>query len=325
MRVSKELKVGLFMVITIAVLYLGFNYLKGIDFFSDDNKFYVVYENVNGLNVSNPVTVNGFSVGRVSKITLDQGSTNEVIVELDINGEVVLGDSATATLNSDFLGNKSILLSTGDISQPLEPGDTIIAVVDKGITELLAESAQPVANNLESTIKKINAILDNLSGNSGKINRIMDRLEKTSVMLNATIAETKENLGKVTTTFTEVGENVNGTLSEARPVLSNMKVFTDSLKELEMKKTLEEAQLTLKKLGDAVDQFTENEGTLGKLMNDDSLYVNLNNAAKSLDELLIHLDTQPKHFFSPLGKSKKKIERDQRKAEEKAEKEAQED
>lgn len=307
------------MVIIIAVLYLGFNYLKGIDFFSDSNKYYVVYENVNGLNVSNPVTVNGFSVGRVSRISLDQAKQNEVIVELDISGEVILGDSATATLNSDFLGNKSILLSTGDISAPLEPGDTLIAILDKGIAEMLAESAQPVANNLESTIKKINAILDNLSGNSGKINRIMDRLEKTSVMLNATIAETKENLGKVTTTFTEVGENVNGTLAKTQPVLENMEVFTDSLKQLEMKKTLEEVNLTLEKLGNAVDKFTTNEGTLGKLMNDDSLYVNLNQAAESLDELLNHLNTQPKHFFSPLGKSKKKIERDLRKQEEEEE------
>ncbi len=316
MRISKELKVGFFMVLTIAILYLGFNYLKGIDFFSDNSKYYVIYENVNGLNVSNPVTVNGFSVGRVSKISLDQDQQNEVIVELDISEEIILGDSATATLNSDFLGNKSILLFTGDISQPLEPGDTLIAILDKGITELLAESAQPVANNLESTIKKINAILDNLSGNSGKINRIMDRLEKTSVMLNATIAETKENLGRVTTTFTEVGESVNSTMAKTQPVLDNMKVFTDSLKQLEMKKTLEEARITLEKLGNAVDQFTENEGTLGKLMNDDSLYVNLNNAAKSLDELLIHLDNQPKHFFAPLGKSRKKIEKDRRKQEE---------
>jgi len=324
-RISKELKVSFFMVFTIAILYLGFNYLKGIDFFSDNNKFYIIYENVNGLNVSNPVMVNGFSVGRVSDINLNQSNNNEVIVELDIDGDVVLGDSATATLNSDFLGNKSILLSTGDINKPLEPGDTLIAILDKGIAELLAESAQPVANNLESTIKKINAILDNLSGNSGKINRIMDRLEKTSVMLNATIAETKENLGKVTTTFTEVGANVNGTLSRANPVLENMKVFTDSLKSLEMEQTLEQARITLDKLGTAVDKFSENQGTLGKLMNDDSLYVNLNNAAKSLDELLIHMNNQPKHFFAPLGKSKEKIERDRRKAREKEEKEAQED
>lgn len=319
MRISKELKVGLFMVVTIAILYLGFNYLKGIDFFNNNTKYYVKYQNVSGLNVSNPVTVNGFAVGRVSDISLNQLIHNEVIVELDISEAVVLGDSATATLNSDFLGNKSILLYTGDISIPKQPGDTLIAFVDKGITELLTESAQPVATSLESTIKKVNAILDNLSGNSGKINRIMDRLETTSVLLNATITDTRENMGKITETFNSVGENVNVTLNGAQPVLENMKVFTDSLKALELKKTLTEARQTLEKLNAAVERFSTNEGTLGKLINEDSLYVNLNNAAKSLDNLLLHIDNQPKHFFAPLGKSKEKIERDRRKAAEEEE------
>jgi phospholipid/cholesterol/gamma-HCH transport system substrate-binding protein len=309
------------MVAVISILYLGFNYLKGIDFFSNNTKYYVIYQNVSGLNVSNPVTINGFSVGRVSDITLDQDANNEVIVELDISEKVILGDSATATLSSDFLGNKSILLSTGDISQPIFPGDTIVAVVDKGITELLTESAQPVATSLESTIKKINAILDNLSGNSGKINRIMDRLETTSVLLNATISDTRENLNKMSGTWITVGENMNTTLADARPTLKNLTVFTDSLKALEMKKTLAEVNNTLQSLNEAIEKFSTNEGTLGKLMNDDSLYVNLNKAAESLDELLNHIDDQPKHFFAPLGKSKEKIERDRRKAREEEEEE----
>ncbi|GAA0188326.1 MlaD family protein [Fulvivirga kasyanovii] len=321
MKVSKELKVGLFMVFSIAILYLGFNYLKGIDFFSSNDKYYAIYENVDGLNVSNPVFVNGFVVGRVSRISLLQNKQNQILVELDLSGDVILGDSATATLTGDFLGNKSILLSTGDIAEPHQPGDTIIAVLDRGIADILAESAQPVANSLEVTIKKINAILDNLTGNSDKLNRMMDGFQKTPVLLNSTIAGTKENLDHITATFDQVGKELNTTLKTTRPMLNNLTTFSDSLKRLELNRTVNEANATLAKLNQAIERLSNNDGTLGKLINNDSLYVNLNKAVENLDKLLIHIDTQPKHFFAPLGKSKEKIAKDRKKAARKEEKE----
>ncbi|MBL3656537.1 MlaD family protein [Fulvivirga sediminis] len=316
MKVSKELKVGVFMVFSIAILYLGFNYLKGQDFFSSNNKYYAIYENVDGLSVSNPVLVNGFAVGRVSRINLLQNHDDQILVEMDISGDIVLGDSATAKLNSDFLGNKSILLSTGNAKKLHEPGDTILAVLDKGIADILAESAQPVANNLEATIKKINAILDNLNGNSEKINRMMDGFEKTPVILNATIADVKQKLGSINTTFDQVGGELNTTLKQTQPLLSNLTVFSDSLKRLELNHTVDQANKALTNLNEAIEHFSNNEGTLGKLINEDSLYNNLNNTFETLDQLLIHLDTQPKDFFSPFGRKKSKIERNRNKEEE---------
>ena len=303
------------MVFSIAILYLGFNYLKGIDFFSSNDKYYAIYENVDGLNVSNPVYINGFIVGRVSNIVLMQNEQNKIVVELDISGDIILGDTATATLTGDFLGNKSILLSTGDISSPIQPGDTLIAVLDRGIADILAQSAQPVANSLEVTIKQINTILDNLSGNSDKINRMMDRFEKTPLLLNTTIVETKENMEEITATFNKVGEELNTTLRSARPVLNNMATFSDSLKALELNKTIRETNEAIVKLKGAIDHFTQSEGTLGRLLKDDSIYVNLNNSILNLDTLVNHFDQNPKHFFSPLGKSPKKIEKERQKAE----------
>jgi len=308
-KVSKELKVGVFMLVAITVLYLGFNYLKGIDFFSSNDKYYAVYENVDGLNTSNPVYINGFAVGRVSQIKLLQKNTGKILVEIDITGDIIIGDSAVATLNSDFLGNKSILLTPGDISNPKKPGDTLLARLDKGIADILAESAQPVANNLEATIKKINAILDNLYGNGDKINRMMDKFEKTPVLLNSTIVQTRRDLGKLTETYTTVGAELNKTLAQARPMLRNINQFTDSLKRLELKKTLAEVNKAVSNLNVAIDHFTKNEGTLGRLINEDSLYVNLNRAILNFDSLANHFDEVPKDYFSPLGRKKEKIQR----------------
>ncbi len=103
MKISKEVRVGLFMVVSLVLLYLGFNYLKGIDFFSSRKKYYAVYDNVDQLMPSNQVFLSGVSVGRVSRIQIDQ-IKRRVVVEMEIDSYVRFGDSTVAILNGDFLG-----------------------------------------------------------------------------------------------------------------------------------------------------------------------------------------------------------------------------
>ena len=111
MQISKEFKIGLFSILTIALLYIGFNFLKGIDFFSRTNHYYAMYHNIDGLQVSNSVIINGLVVGRVSSVSFLQNNENQILVELDINGDIVLDDSTKAFLISEgFLGGKAIEL-----------------------------------------------------------------------------------------------------------------------------------------------------------------------------------------------------------------------
>ena len=318
MRISKEVKVGLFMTFSIVLLYLGFNYLKGIDFFSKTTKYYAVYNNVAGLAVSNPVFVNGFAVGRVSDIKILQDRGNQVIIEIDINSQIRLGDSTKSVLKSDLLGSKSIELYIGRISKVLEPSDTLIAELDKGIAEIFAESAQPVANNLESTIKKINAILDNLTGNSDKLNQLMIGFYETPILVNETIKNTNRNIDELSASVRGTTDRLNSTLSSTEPIIQNLKITTDSIKQLELRKTLLQMQTTITTLNATLEGFQRTEGTIGKLLNEDSLYMNINETMLSLDELINHMNSNPKHFFAPLGKSSKRIQRNLRKEEEQA-------
>lgn len=304
------------MVSAIALLYFGFNYLKGIDFFSSNDKYYAFYENVDGLNVSNAVYVNGYIVGRVSDIALIQKNQNKVIVEIAVDGDLVLGDSARAVLNSDFLGNKSIVLDVGQLENPILPGDTIIGALDRALTDILAESAQPVANNLETTIKKMNILLENLTGNSARLDTFFMELRDIPPTLERTIRSVNTNLDELTTTYTKVGGELNTTLEDLNPSVRNLEVFTDSLNELELNKTVHRLNQTIANLNQAVKALSNKEGTLGKLIHNDSLYNNLNETVESLDNLIHHLNTNPKHFFSPLGKSRRKIEKELRKQEE---------
>ncbi|MEQ8302581.1 MAG: MlaD family protein [Cyclobacteriaceae bacterium] len=313
---NKEVKVGLFMTIALVMLYFGFNYLKGIDFFSSTNKYYAIYDNVDQLAVSNPVLVNGFAVGRVSAIRILQSLNNKVLVELDIDSEIIIGDSASAMLNSDFLGSKSILLNMGNTSRPMEPGDTISAYVARGVFEVFSETAQPVANNVQTTLGKLNIVLDNLAKNSSRLDTIFIRLENTPYYINRTLSTSNEKIELLSASFKQTADNLSSTLKDLKPVIKNFGTFSDSLKRLELNETLQKTQETLVGLTATLAKLSDGDNTASKLMNEDSLYVNLNKLLLDLDTLAVNFNNNPKHFLAPLGKSAKKIEKDRRKMEE---------
>ncbi|HCM76753.1 MAG TPA: hypothetical protein DIS90_10250 [Cytophagales bacterium] len=314
---NKEVKVGLFVTTALVMLYFGFNYLKGVDFLSATNKYYAIYDNVDQLSVSNPVLVNGYAVGRVSYIRIVQGKENKVLVELEIDSDIILGDSATAILNSDFLGSKSILLNIGNKAKPLAPGDTILAEAARGIFDVFTETAEPVANNVQTTLRKLNTVLDNLAVNSARLDTLFMKLTYTPTLVNRTLITTDEKMKELSASFKQTSDNLSVTLRDLKPVIGNFKTFSDSLKRMELNKTVAQTQKTLENLNSTLAKLNSGDNTVSKLMTDDSLYVNLNRLLLNLDTLAVHFDENPKHFLAPLGKNKKRIEKDRKKAEEK--------
>lgn len=313
---NKEFKVGLFIAMGLTLLYLGFNYLKGVDFFSSTNKYYAVYDNVDQLAVSNPILVNGFAVGRVSNIRIMQERQNRILVELEIDADVILGDSTKAILNSDFLGVKSILLNIGKVTNPLKPKDTVLAEVAKGMLDVISETATPVADNMQTTLRKFNLIIDNLTKNSQQLEVIFSKLLVTPDLINETLRQTNGKMDDVSGSFKEVALNLNSTLNELKPTLANFRTVSDSLRQIEINETITKTQLALTQLNETLIKLNKGDNTAGKLMTEDSLYRNLNHLLMRLDTLAKHFDNNPRHFLAPLGKSSKKIQRDRRKEEE---------
>jgi phospholipid/cholesterol/gamma-HCH transport system substrate-binding protein len=307
--ISKEVKVGLFMVVSLVLLYVGFNYLKGIDFFSSTKKYYAVYSNVDKLMPSNQVYINGYAVGRVSDIRFEQ-QMNQVVVEMELDSDIILGDSTIAILNGDILGTKFIQLNVGNIRKPLQPKDTLRSEIAKGLADFLAETAAPVTDNLQTTLRKLNTILDNLAKNSEKLDEIFNDLKATPKLLNKTLVNTNNKIDTLTTNLSLVTRNVNGILAELRPTIGNFKTFSDSLKSVELNATLTKAQVSLTKLNETLSRLNKGDNTMSKLMTEDTLYVNLNKLLLSLDSLATHFNENPKHFMAPLGKSHDKIQRD---------------
>ena len=311
---NKEFKVGLFSAIALVMLYFGFNYLKGIDFFSSVKKYYAVYDNVDQLAVSNPVLVNGYAVGRVSRIKILQNKQNRVLVELEIDADITINDSTKAILDSDFLGSKSILLKIGESKVVLKEKDTLRAEVAKGMLDVLSETATPVADNVQTTLRKLNVIIDNLAKNSEQLDVIFSKLKTTPDLLNQTLVNGNAKMDELTVSFKSVSDNINRTLTDLRPTLNNFKTLSDSLNKVKLGETMQKTQQTLTSLNQTLTKLNKGDNTMSKLLTEDSLYVNLNKLLMSLDTLAKNFNDNPEHFLAPLGKKKSRIDRDRKKA-----------
>jgi phospholipid/cholesterol/gamma-HCH transport system substrate-binding protein len=305
MKISKEVRVGLFIVTSMVLLYLGFNFLKGIDFFSATNKYYAVYENVDKLAESNQIYLNGYAVGRVRKINIQQ-SKNRVIVEMNIDSKIMLTKSSVAILNGELLGGRFIELNVGSSAEKLHNRDTLKSEVAKGLMDF----AEPVADNLQTTLRKLNTLLDNLSQNSRRLDTMFVSLSGTPGLINKTLITANGNIEGLSSSFKGVAENMNHTINDLKPTLDNFKTLSDSLKMIQLNGTISKAQQALSKLNETLSKLNKGDNTMSKLMTEDSLYVNLNKLLNSVDSLANHLNQNPKHFLGPLGKSRKKIERE---------------
>ncbi len=325
MKISKEFKVGLLGIVSLVVLYFGFNFLKGIDLFQKTNNYYALYENIDGLTISNPVVINGLSVGRVSNIKILQDQDNIVAVEINIESELKLAQGTVARLiNTDFLGSKAIELILSDTSSIYYvSGDTLNSGIDEGITEFLKQSAAPVADNIGTTITRINAILESFQGNSEKINATLVNIEGITESLNHGMPVMQTKIISLLDSLNKNSQELSEVMASLKPVLSNVDQITDSLKTLELSKTLDKTQITLDNLNASLESLKAGEGTMGKLIHDDSLYIYLSNTARDLDRLLVDLEANPGRYvqFSVFGK-KDKSEKERRKEEKQKAREA---
>lgn len=315
---QKELMVGIFAAIAIVLLYFGFNFLKGIDFFSTSSKYYAIYENVDNLQVSNPVRVSGFAAGRVSEIRIIDNEKHSVLVEIDIDSKIKLGDSTKAILDGELLGGKYILLQIGKVTTPKKPGDTIRSEAAKGMFDVLTETAQPVAGNLQTTLRKFDVAIEGLTRNSQRLDSIFAKLQKTPDILNMTLRNANGKIDVLSASFTDVSANLNTTLTELRPVIKNFGTLSDTLKRMQLNKTIAKTQQTLTSLNETLAKLKKGDNTVSRLMTEDSLYVNLNRLILRLDTLAKNFNNNPKHFLGPLGKSSSKIKRDRQREAEKA-------
>lgn len=304
---NKEFKIGLLGLVACVLLYLGFNFLKGSDFFSTSTYYYVVYNKVEGLQISNPVMLNGLTVGRIDNIGLLQKEGNKLLVTLQIRNDLKLDRSSQAILTDNgLLGGKIIALNVGKITKPLSTGDTLKGIINEGMLADLTKKADPVLKQVDSIMFNVNALMKTLAMAREDIGQTLGNFNDISGSIKAGLdrAQLEQIMGNIN----QLSASLLQMQKQFNPIVGKMDQFADKMNRMELEKAVNQANASLGNLNQVLEKVNRGDGTLGALANNDSLYRNLNNVSHNMDKLFIDLRENPKRYvnISVFGKKDKK-------------------
>ncbi|PRY16459.1 phospholipid/cholesterol/gamma-HCH transport system substrate-binding protein [Pontibacter ummariensis] len=306
MTISKEIKVALLGIVAAVVLYFGFMFLKGSDIFSDTDTYYVLYDDVDGLTISNPVILNGIQVGAVQDVRLLPEEGNQIMVELSVMEDLLVGDSTIAALaNSDLLGGKAITLYLGNNTELYDGGETLIPYKESSITELISSKSVPVIDKVDTTLARVNNLLDNESRED--IHAILENSRQTTAAVAEILQNNQREIRLITSNLAALTASLQQTQRNVNRLTQNLAQITDTLKAAEINQLIANANDAAAELEAAATKINAGQGSLGMLLNDEGLYENLNRSTRSLDLLLRDIQAYPKRYvqFSLFGRKDK--------------------
>ena len=309
MKISNETKVGAITVISVALLILGFNFLKGKKLWSKDTMITGKYGNVQGLQNSNPIIINGLQVGTVYKITTEK-DMREILVDLNITKDINIPKNSIAIIKSNPLGTTSVEIKLGDAVENLKDKDIILTETSGGIFDDVLKKVDPVlyevrkaVSNVDTLLNNFNTILDprakgNISEVLANLNIVTASMVSSTASLNGllntqtgALAKSLNNVNSITGNFAANNEKINH-------VMTNLDKTTSKFADLNVKKTLDTLDRAINDIKNMIGKFDNNNGTLGKLLNDPSLYKNLASSGNKLNLLLDDIRVNPKRYIS---------------------------
>lgn len=296
---TKEVQIACVAILGVVVLFFGLQFLKGLSLLSNDDTYYVTFDDISGLSASSPVYANGYKVGVVKDIVYNYSGDGKIVAAVGLSKEMRLPKGSTAEIESDMLGNvKMNLVLAGNPLESVAAGDTIQGGKDSGMLGKAANmlpAVEKMLPKIDSILTSLNALMADqaLAGSLHNVNRITDNLAVTTSQLNTLTAS--------------LNRKVPGMLDKADNVLCNTEQLTGKLSDIDFAATMAKVDATLNNVNRLTEALDSKEGTLGLLMRDPQLYYNLSSTMRSADSLLIDLRQHPKRYvhFSVFGKKDK--------------------
>lgn len=316
MKVSREFRVGLVAIIALVLLYWGFNFLKGKDLFEKKRVFYAIYDEIDGLDRSRPVTINGFQVGLVEDIYFHPDGSARLIVKINMKNEIQISEGTVARIYSqDLLGGKSIELLLGISNTPMENGDTLTSDVQLSLTDEVNKQVAPIKAKAEKLLGSIDTVLILISGflnddtkasfreTFNSIRRSFEILENTVENVDETVAHSQQDLQSILRNLASITANLEENSESLSATFANAEKISDSLAAVNFKQTFESLNHTLLATEEVMQRINRGEGSLGLLINDKELYYNLESATEQLNVLVRDIKYNPKRYvgFSIFG------------------------
>jgi len=294
---TKEVRIGLAFVVAIALFIYGANFLKGIDLFSPTKTYYLTYDNLDGLVVSNGVFIKGYKVGQVKDIQYDFKKEHPFTVEIIVNDDIEIPEGSVAYLyDASMLGGKGINLVFSDSKQYHKNKDNLTTDVEVGLFGQIAE----VVSDLRKTVADADSAIQS-------VNNLLNSEEIKNVMAN--VDGTMRDVKSMTThldymikvKFPPIINNVDS-------VVSDVQIVTSQLREADYKKIMIGLDTTMQNLQGLTEKINSPDGTIGQLLTNKSLYDKIDQTVESANALVVDLKANPKRYvhFSVFGQKEKK-------------------
>ena len=285
---TKEAKIGLAAIVSLILLYVGVNYLKGVNLFKPTNHYYVECTNVKGVTISSPVYVDGFHVGLVRAIEYDYSTTDRMLIQIDLADEMRVNTGSHVVVVNSFLGGAELHIHLNkSVKTFLASGDSMKGSIEAGMMQSVQSDIMP---NVVALLPKIDSILVGLNTlvNHPALAQSLTNLERTTNQLNTSSALLNGMLSK----------DIPLLFSDLKTITSNFNTVSSNLKELDVAKTIDTMNATLANLKLTTDKLQDSNSTVGLLLNDRKLYDNLNGTMDQASKLLIDLQENPKKYIN---------------------------
>lgn len=294
---TREVIIGLSVLVALLVIFFGINYLKGINIFKAANYYYSTYTNVAGLSQSAPVTLNGYKVGLVREIEYQYDNPGHILVEMSLNRDLRVPKGTKAVLTTDFLGTSTIELKfpsgTPDYH---DVGDHLDGELSPGLMEKITGEMLPAVTGILPRVDSLLATANDVISNPA-LNQAIDRLDVVMANLETSTALLQRSLGPILNNASSTMTNVSEISENLSQVSAALAVVAEDLKKMPLDSTMNNVNALVANLERASAQLNSTNSTLGLLLNDAEVYNNLNNAVAHVDSILIDLKRQPKKYI----------------------------
>lgn len=299
MKITKEIKIALVAICGLVIMFIGMNFLKGLNLFSSTSTYFISFDDISGLSSSAPIYADGYKVGAVSDIQYDYDKSGNIIIKAEIDKQLRIPQGSSAEIVSDMLGNVKVnLLLANNPRERVAIGGIINGNINNGAMGQLQDmvpTVMAILPKLDSIAASINVLLADpaLANSLHNVETVTGNLTVTTTQLN--------------TLLTNLNHDVPGMMKKAGNVLDNTTTLTANLSKVDVAGTMAKVDATLQNVEEFTAQLNDREGSLGLLMHDPALYNNMNSTLRSADSLLIDLKAHPKRYvhFSLFGRKDK--------------------
>lgn len=312
MKISNETKVGALTVLALALLFIGFNYLKGRDVFSNSKKIYAVFTDLGSLEKSNEVKINGLPVGTVYEKREKDKDVSAIVVTIQLTRDINIPKNSVAFISSSLVGSSFIVIERGNSSELLQDEDTINTRLETGILgdvkaqlDPTISSVRNILDSLKKTLSGVNQLLD--TENRNNLKQTMANLNTASASLNTLLNNESGSLARTLQNAENFTAGLKESNQDIRSTLTNTKKLSEQLAEVPLKATVDSLQQLIGSLKNTLEAINSGEGTLGALVQDRGLYEQLQQTVLSAEILMDDLRTHPKRYVqvSVFGKKEK--------------------